>query len=226
MLAKIKKDLRFIDGLPLVIDAQAKLLEQWCKENGWRDFEVTSNLQFRAIPPDGSTHVLVPVEAFSNIKNQEISSLVSKINVSQQTYTHSAVEALAMNVLCLGIVILGKPMKEAISQAEFATSIYWLINVTNTLVVIIAVTFTIKSLIKKWEVRKLKNDLSELLNQQEKPKVAQANSWIESHAGVFKDDPLWEEFIEAMATHRRELDAEVNAWLDEADKQDTGDLSN
>lgn len=49
MLEKIKQNLRFIDGLPLIIDAQVTILGQWCKENGWTDFEVTNNLQFRAI---------------------------------------------------------------------------------------------------------------------------------------------------------------------------------
>jgi predicted RNase H-like HicB family nuclease len=36
------------------------------------------------------------------------------------------------------------------------------------------------------------------------------NPWVK-FAGMFKDDPLFDEFVEDMATYRRELDAEVAA---------------
>lgn len=42
---------------------------------------------------------------------------------------------------------------------------------------------------------------------------AMPNSSILDMAGAFKDDPFFDEFVEAMAANRRELDAEVNAWL-------------
>jgi hypothetical protein len=36
----------------------------------------------------------------------------------------------------------------------------------------------------------------------------QSNPWVKFD-GMFKDDPLFDEFVEDMATYRRELDAEV-----------------
>ncbi|MEA5546178.1 DUF4209 domain-containing protein [Limnoraphis robusta CCNP1324] len=41
-------------------------------------------------------------------------------------------------------------------------------------------------------------------------KVEQSNPWVK-FAGMFKDDPLFDEFVEEMAAYRRELDAEINA---------------
>jgi len=46
-----------------------------------------------------------------------------------------------------------------------------------------------------------------LIHQQ---KVEQSDPWVK-FAGMFKDDPLFDEFVEDMATYRRELDAEVAA---------------
>jgi hypothetical protein len=46
-----------------------------------------------------------------------------------------------------------------------------------------------------------------LINQQ---KVEQSDPWVK-FAGMFKDDPLFDEFVEDMAAYRRELDAEVAA---------------
>lgn len=40
-------------------------------------------------------------------------------------------------------------------------------------------------------------------------KVEQSNPWVK-FAGMFKDDPLFDEFIEEMTAYRRELDAEIN----------------
>jgi Domain of unknown function (DUF4209) len=44
-----------------------------------------------------------------------------------------------------------------------------------------------------------------LIHQQ---KVEQSDPWVK-FAGMFKDDPLFDEFVEDMAAYRRELDAEV-----------------
>ncbi|MBD2775710.1 hypothetical protein [Iningainema tapete] len=41
-------------------------------------------------------------------------------------------------------------------------------------------------------------------------RVEQSDPWVE-FAGMFKDDPLFDEFVEDMAAYRRELDAEVAA---------------
>ena len=41
-------------------------------------------------------------------------------------------------------------------------------------------------------------------------KVEQSDPWVKL-AGMFKDDPLFDEFVEDMAAYRRELDAEVAA---------------
>lgn len=46
-----------------------------------------------------------------------------------------------------------------------------------------------------------------LIRQQ---KVEQSDPWVK-FAGMFKDDPLFDEFVEDMAAYRRELDAEVAA---------------
>jgi len=47
-----------------------------------------------------------------------------------------------------------------------------------------------------------------ILNYQQK--VEQSDPWVK-FAGMFKDDPLFDEFVEDMAAYRRELDAEVTA---------------
>ena len=47
-----------------------------------------------------------------------------------------------------------------------------------------------------------------ILNYQHK--VEQSDPWVK-FAGMFKDDPLFDEFVEDMAAYRRELDAEVTA---------------
>ena len=47
-----------------------------------------------------------------------------------------------------------------------------------------------------------------ILNYQQK--VEQSDPWVK-FAGMFKDDPLFDEFVEDMAAYRRELDAEVAA---------------
>lgn len=41
-------------------------------------------------------------------------------------------------------------------------------------------------------------------------KFEQSNPWVK-FAGMFKDDPLFDDFLEDMAAYRRELDAEVAA---------------
>ncbi len=70
---------------------------------------------------------------------------------------------------------------------------------------------------------------SELINsiQNEQPEKISSSSLL-THAGMFSDDPFFDEFVEAMAENRRELDAKVNAWLDakENKQQDTNDISN
>jgi hypothetical protein len=44
----------------------------------------------------------------------------------------------------------------------------------------------------------------------ESQKIEQADPWVK-FAGMFEDDPLSKEFFEDMSTHRRELDAELDA---------------
>ena len=44
-------------------------------------------------------------------------------------------------------------------------------------------------------------------NQQ---RIEQSDPWIK-FAGIFKDDPLFDEFVKDIATYRRELDAEIAA---------------
>ncbi|MDY7015150.1 MAG: hypothetical protein SVX43_16450 [Cyanobacteriota bacterium] len=39
-------------------------------------------------------------------------------------------------------------------------------------------------------------------------KVEECDPWVK-FAGMFEDDPLFDEFVEDMAAYRRELDAEV-----------------
>lgn len=41
-------------------------------------------------------------------------------------------------------------------------------------------------------------------------KVEELDPWVK-FAGIFKDDPLFDEFVEDMATYRRELDAKIAA---------------
>ena len=44
----------------------------------------------------------------------------------------------------------------------------------------------------------------------ESAKFEQSDPWVK-FAGMFKDDPLFDDFVEDMAAYRRELDAEVAA---------------
>jgi excisionase family DNA binding protein len=46
----------------------------------------------------------------------------------------------------------------------------------------------------------------------ESAKFEQSDPWVK-FAGMFKDDPLFDEFVKDMAAYRRELDAEVAADL-------------
>ncbi|MEH2069566.1 MAG: DUF4209 domain-containing protein [Nostoc sp.] len=48
-----------------------------------------------------------------------------------------------------------------------------------------------------------------ILKQQQK--VEESNPWVKFD-GIFKDDPLFDDFVEDMAANRRELDAEVAAY--------------
>lgn len=221
MLEKIKQNLRSIDGLPIVIDTQSTGLENWCKNKGWTNFEVTNNLQFLAVPPGSSLPVPVPVEAFSELKSQEISALISQINTCKQTSANLAVKALVYNLCCLCILALNKPVKEAmpaavrfatIAQANFAASMYWLIDISTALSVIYIAISSIESLLKRQEYRKLKDKLSILIRVTQNEETA--SSSLLTHTGMFFDDPFFDEFVEAMAANRHELDAEVNAWLD------------
>ncbi|MFM6367672.1 MAG: DUF4209 domain-containing protein, partial [Dolichospermum sp.] len=41
--------------------------------------------------------------------------------------------------------------------------------------------------------------------------VEESNPWIK-FAGMFKDDPLFDEFVEEMAKNRRELDEEIASY--------------
>ena len=41
--------------------------------------------------------------------------------------------------------------------------------------------------------------------------VKSSDPWVQ-FAGIFKDDPLFDEFVEAMAAERRKLDAEMAAY--------------
>lgn len=54
-----------------------------------------------------------------------------------------------------------------------------------------------------------------LIHQQ---KVEQSDPWVK-FAGMFKDDPLFDEFVEDMAAYRRELDAEVAANENTSEEQ-------
>jgi len=47
-----------------------------------------------------------------------------------------------------------------------------------------------------------------ILKQQQQ--VEESNPWVKFD-GIFKDDPLFDDFVEDMAANRRELDAEVAA---------------
>jgi len=53
--------------------------------------------------------------------------------------------------------------------------------------------------------------------QQTLPLPHHENPWLKV-AGMFKDDPQWDEFIEAMAVYRRELDAELEEEYRHLDK--------
>ena len=48
-----------------------------------------------------------------------------------------------------------------------------------------------------------------ILKQQQQ--IEESNPWVKFD-GIFKDDPLFDEFVEDMAANRRELDAEVAAY--------------
>lgn len=39
------------------------------------------------------------------------------------------------------------------------------------------------------------------------PEAAEAHPWASS-AGIFADDPFWDEMMDSIARHRREMDAE------------------
>ena len=43
-----------------------------------------------------------------------------------------------------------------------------------------------------------------------KPEAVETHPWASS-AGVFADDPFWDEMMESIARHRREMDAEYQA---------------
>ncbi|MDD1468076.1 DUF4209 domain-containing protein, partial [Dolichospermum sp. ST_sed5] len=49
--------------------------------------------------------------------------------------------------------------------------------------------------------------------------VEESNPWIK-FAGMFKDDPLFDEFVEEMAKNRRELDEEIAAYEDSLEEND------
>lgn len=220
MLKKVKKNLQFVECLPLVIDAQVALLEQWCKDNGWSNLEVTSNLQFRAVPPGGVSSQIVPVEAFSKIKNQEISGLLSDINSYQQLRTNSAAKTWLYNIACICLLVLKEQVKNAIKPLDFAVSVYWLIDISTVLAVILAITSIIESLFRRGEYSKLKNKLVNLLdNHQEDPQATPTSSWLD-RTGLFKDDPLHEEFLEDMAAYRHELDSQMAALEAEETQQE------
>jgi hypothetical protein len=51
--------------------------------------------------------------------------------------------------------------------------------------------------------------------------VAQSDPWV-SFAGMFKDDPLFDEFVEDMAAYRRELDAETTTCDLSSEEQQSG----
>lgn len=42
---------------------------------------------------------------------------------------------------------------------------------------------------------------------EEHPEAAEAHPWASS-AGIFADDPFWDEMMESIARHRQEMDAE------------------
>ncbi len=53
--------------------------------------------------------------------------------------------------------------------------------------------------------------------QQTLPLPQRENSWLKV-AGMFKDDSQWNEFIEAMAAYRQELDAELKEEYQQMDE--------
>jgi predicted RNase H-like HicB family nuclease len=56
----------------------------------------------------------------------------------------------------------------------------------------------------------------EIPQQFEQPIVASDNPWIK-FAGVFKDDPMFDEMLESIAEYRQELDAELGVMDSEQD---------
>ncbi len=60
------------------------------------------------------------------------------------------------------------------------------------------------------KLRKILNSIEQL--QPKKDNISPDNPWIK-YAGMFKDDPQFEEFITEMASYRQELDSEVNKKL-------------
>lgn len=173
----------------------------------------------------------------SKLEKQKISILTININICEEVNKDLAIKALISCLISVCILALNEPVKEAmaapaalgIAQVDFAVSVYWLMNISNALAIIYAIVSSIKSLLKRQEYRKVKNKLSDLVNstQNKEPEQIPSNSWL-AHADRFSDDPFFDEFVEAMAANRRELDAEVNAWLDaEKNRQkDPDDPSN
>ncbi|WP_157373975.1 hypothetical protein [Nostoc sp. PCC 7107] len=53
--------------------------------------------------------------------------------------------------------------------------------------------------------------LSKKMRKSEEIPSAESNPWIK-FAGVFQDDPLFDDFVENIAAYRQELDAEVAAY--------------
>lgn len=170
----------------------------------------------------------------SNLENQEISILTININICEEVNNNLAIKALISCLISICILALNEPVKEAmaapaalgIAQSNSATRFDWLIDLSAFLAVLYAVVSTIESLAKKWECRELQNKLVQLLSREE-TKDTPSSSWLD-RAGRFSDDPFFDEFVEEMAKNRRELDAEVNAWLDaeENKQQGSDDISN
>ncbi|HAG85010.1 MAG TPA: hypothetical protein DCL61_28635 [Cyanobacteria bacterium UBA12227] len=59
----------------------------------------------------------------------------------------------------------------------------------------------------RYQVETVVAHIEAILNYQQK--VEQSDPWVK-FAGMFKDDPLFDEFVEDMAAYRRELDAEAS----------------
>ncbi|MBU7582736.1 MAG: hypothetical protein KAF91_07470 [Nostoc sp. TH1S01] len=53
--------------------------------------------------------------------------------------------------------------------------------------------------------------ISKKMRTSEEIPSAESNPWVK-FAGVFQDDPLFDDFVENMAAYRQELDAEIAAY--------------